>query len=244
SEMCISARAEPVRGPELEPAPEPELEPAPEPELEPAPEPEPEPAPKPVQESQPRAVTEATYIAAPKVEERVIYMERRGPGWGWVVAALLAGAAIGYFLPGVVDRFTPSESQPSAQEVIVKAPQSDPLNVSVTPAVTVASVQEDGVTTDSQVDDAVDDEEIVEPVITEVIDGRTYLTTIAKRYYGSSDFWSYIYEENKEKLGHPDKVRSGTIIVVPPKSKYNIDAGDPTSVKAAKELQAEIYARF
>jgi len=237
----------PAPEPEAEPTPEPEPEPAPEPE--PVPAPEPEPAPEPAPEPEPILTPKPSAKPRqemPEVEERIVYLERSGPGWGWVVAALLAGAALGYFLP---DWLNGLRTEPATTEVIVKAPKSDPINVSVTQVDSsisqdsVAKAEEDTTAAASQPSGPAPSAPTTQ-VVTEVVQGKNYLTTIARRYYGNPDFWPYIYEENKDNLGHPDKVRSGTVVIVPPASKYNIDANNPESVRAAKRLQSDIYSRF
>lgn len=57
------------------------------------------------------------------------------------------------------------------------------------------------------------------------------ITNMAKKHFGNKCFWVYIYEENSAKLGNPNKVNSGTVVVIPDASKYGIDANNPESVK-------------
>lgn len=71
-----------------------------------------------------------------------------------------------------------------------------------------------------------------------------YLTTIAREHYGNDQFWPYIYEENKEILGHPNKIRPGTRVVVPPLSKYGVDPKNRADEKKARTKGAEIYSRY
>lgn len=71
-----------------------------------------------------------------------------------------------------------------------------------------------------------------------------YLTTIAKEHYGNYNLWPYIYEENKELLGHPDRIRPGTRVVVPPLSKYGVDPKNPDDIAVAKKKGIEIYSRY
>ena len=71
-----------------------------------------------------------------------------------------------------------------------------------------------------------------------------YLTTIAKEHYGNFNLWPIIYEENQAFLGHPDRIKPGTRVVVPPLSKYGIDPSNAEQVKAVKRKGAAIYARF
>ncbi len=71
-----------------------------------------------------------------------------------------------------------------------------------------------------------------------------YLTTMAKEYYGNYNLWPIIYEENKAFLGHPDRIRPGTRVVVPPLSKYGVDPNNPEDVAKAKRKGVEIYSRY
>lgn len=71
-----------------------------------------------------------------------------------------------------------------------------------------------------------------------------YLTTMAKEHYGNYNLWPYIYEENKAMLGHPDRIRPGTRVVVPSLSKYNVDPKNPEDIKKAKSKGIEIYSRY
>ncbi|MBD5387509.1 hypothetical protein HDR70_06460 [bacterium] len=81
-------------------------------------------------------------------------------------------------------------------------------------------------------------------VVKDIIGPHNYLTTMAQRHYGDYNLWAYIYEENKGFLGHPDRIKPGTEVVVPPLSKYGIDPKNPDDVKKAKRLGIEIYKRF
>lgn len=71
-----------------------------------------------------------------------------------------------------------------------------------------------------------------------------YLITISKAHYGNSNLWPIIYEENKAKLGDPDRIRPGTPVVVPPLTKYGIDLNNPKDIDRTKRLGIEIYARY
>ena len=71
-----------------------------------------------------------------------------------------------------------------------------------------------------------------------------YLTTMAKEHYGNFNLWPIIYEENKAILGHPDRIKPGTKVVVPPLSKYGIDPNNPEDIKRMKRKGVEIYSRY
>ena len=81
-------------------------------------------------------------------------------------------------------------------------------------------------------------------VVVDKITSTRYLTTMARHHYGDMNFWVYIYEENSDKLGHPNKIKPGTEVVIPPKEKYNINVFDTLSIEIAKEKAKEIYAKY
>lgn len=80
--------------------------------------------------------------------------------------------------------------------------------------------------------------------VVDTITRTRYLTTMAKEHYGNFNLWPYIYEENKAFLGHPDRIRPGTPVVVPSLSKYGVDPKDPEQIKIAKKKGLEIYSRY
>lgn len=81
-------------------------------------------------------------------------------------------------------------------------------------------------------------------IVTDTISSTRYLTTMARKHYGQMEYWVYIYEENAAKLGHPDRLDAGTIVVIPPAEKYDLKAGDKDKIKQAMHKATEIYARF
>lgn len=77
----------------------------------------------------------------------------------------------------------------------------------------------------------------------DTITKQRFLTTMAKQHYGNYHLWPYIYEANKS-LGHPDRIRPGTKVIVPPLSKLGIDPDNPADITKAKRKGAAIYARY
>lgn len=82
------------------------------------------------------------------------------------------------------------------------------------------------------------------PVVYDTVTTTRYLTSIAREHYGNFNLWPIIYEENKEILSHPDRIRPGTKVVVPPLSKYGIDPKNAADVKKVKQKGVEIYSRY
>lgn len=83
-----------------------------------------------------------------------------------------------------------------------------------------------------------------EKTVYDTIGDRRYLTTMAKDHYGNYNLWPYIYEENKSFLGHPDRIKPGTQVVIPPLSKYGVDPKNPADIAKAKKMGIEIYSRY
>lgn len=77
-------------------------------------------------------------------------------------------------------------------------------------------------------------------VLTDTVRTNYFLTKMARKYYGSYEFWVYIYEENKAKISNPNQVSPGLVVVIPPAEKYGIDKDNPESVARAKEKAAKL----
>lgn len=80
----------------------------------------------------------------------------------------------------------------------------------------------------------------------DTVDKRTYLATLARRYYGCGDYWVYIYQANKDKkkLKHPDRIAPGTQLLIPYKDELPLTGNDSADLLAARRLGSAIYARF
>ena len=164
---------------------------------------------------------------------------------GLVVALLLAGVGYWYF----IYRELP-QAKPQPEEKVATAVPSEPMKDTA-----IAIADEDTVAMPPQLTEAEVTEANAElpptkpsdseaKVIKDVIGPHNYLTTMAQRHYGDFNLWAYIYEENKSFLGHPDRIKPGTEVVVPPLSKYGVDPKNPKDILKAKRLGAEIYNRY
>lgn len=78
----------------------------------------------------------------------------------------------------------------------------------------------------------------------DMITKTRYLTTMAKDHYGNYHLWPYIYRENAKILGHPDRIKPGTRVVIPDLAKYGVDPKNADHIDKAKRLGVEIYARY
>lgn len=90
-----------------------------------------------------------------------------------------------------------------------------------------------------------DETEVEQPqVVYDTVSTTRYLTTIARDHYGNFNFWPYIYKENEQILGHPDRITPGTQVVVPDLAKYGVDPTNRKDIEDAKKMGLEIYSRF
>lgn len=76
--------------------------------------------------------------------------------------------------------------------------------------------------------------------VTEVISGGSTFRTLALKHYGSKEFWVYIYLANKDKVPHPNMLRSGLELLIPNAASLGIDVNDSASIKRAKQLSEKV----
>ncbi|MDE7346861.1 MAG: HU family DNA-binding protein [Muribaculaceae bacterium] len=115
-------------------------------------------------------------------------------------------------------------------------------------AETGSRVMEEGINTSVDSLSLTDEAEVPtapsDALVYDTISTTRYLTSMARTHYGNFNFWPYIYEENKAILGHPDRIRPGTPVVIPKLSKYGVDPQNNVDIEKAKKMGVEIYARF
>jgi nucleoid DNA-binding protein len=191
-------------------------------------------------------------------EVPAIPKKRFWPGFlvGFAAACLIAFVAVwALFEYGVLssDRLAEAEPKPAVKaaamtpaSVEVPAVEPDKSKSEPEPAAKEPEVQK------PEVQKSVSETEAEPPVPTQPSDKKVYdtitktryLTTMAKDHYGNYHLWPYIYKENEKILGHPDRIRPGTKVVVPPLSKYGVNPDKKTDIDKAKKLGNEIYARY
>ncbi len=202
-------------------------------------------------------------VITPLDEEPEEYVERRyeepsGKGnfwWGLAVGLIvgLALGACGVYL--AIDHIFPTSSKNDiiAEEVIgdelAEAMHKDSVLIAAQQALSdsAASTVQDTVVAEVENGQAAEiaSPEAVVPAVRRDTVRRGYLIhDMAKKFYGSKDYWVYIYEENKSKIGNPNNMQPGVVLVIPPAEKYGIVPGDPESQKRAKNKAGEILSKF
>lgn len=199
-------------------------------------------------------------VTEPIIEER----PKRGGMkffWGFICGLLLAMLIVGI---GYLFFFqkTGNEKGMSCQTSSVTATDNDSIVAkTVNNSASDTILEEVKVVDEQEVDkEAIENEESIvvskvdeaakvatrpsDEIIKDVIGPQNYLTTMAQRHYGNFNLWPIIYEENKKILGHPDRIKPGTAVVIPPLSKYGLDPNNPVDIKKAKQKGLEIYSRY
>lgn len=186
-----------------------------------------------------------------KVEEsRKNYRFILGFVCGAACAALICLCAYLFFFEKWSDIFT-SEKTTSAVPEQIEESKENPLSAkTIAESDSIAKVIAADNTASVTKEESKQDTENIAPTqpsdkkVYDTISKTRYLTTMAKEHYGNFNLWPYIYEENKAILGHPDRIRPGTKVVIPPLSKYGVDPKNPEDIRKAKNKGVEIYARY
>lgn len=209
----------------------PEPSPAPEPERieEPEPEPEPEkieePAPEPEIPESPETPIIPNFPQAPEPPEPSEPLKGHCANAlaAWATGCLLLGLTIGGLTGYWVGHHTTLFPTSPAEPVEKIEPTTTLNDTSATSITSITSAT---------------------PVTTDTVRADYYITDMARKYFGNKDFWSYIYEENADSLGHPEHIHPGQILVIPDAAKYGIDPDNKESLKRARALAIEIYGRY
>ncbi|MCM1163568.1 MAG: HU family DNA-binding protein [Muribaculaceae bacterium] len=237
--------------------------------IEPKPEPKPEPEVKPasVKPQTPQTLNPVNIrrVIDEDEEEYVTEPEKKGLGFGWgFMVGLLVGIALGacaiYF---ALDYLYPTSPRVELEESVEIT--NDILSENPVVAEPVDSTQEEVVTdtastatVQAETQTAVAASVAPEPtpeskpepkaapaeIKKDTVRAGYLLVNMAKKYYGDKVFWVYIYEENKAKIKNPNQVGAGTVVVIPPASKYGIDAKSEASINKAKQKASQILSKY
>lgn len=159
-----------------------------------------------------------------------------------LVIGLIIGAVFGYFLNDYLKAMRIKSDQSSVTAEIIA---TDSLTLSAD-TINVTSDAINGTTkadTSSTAAEPVAKEPVT--IVTDTVTSQRFLTTMARKYYGHMEYWAFIYEANAERLGHPNRIKPGTVVNIP--SLKSITAGDSSetqTMQRARRTGAAIYARY
>lgn len=78
---------------------------------------------------------------------------------------------------------------------------------------------------------------------TDTVTSTRYLATMARQYYGKSIYWVFIYQANADHLNNPNRIKPGTVVIIPEKETF-MEATDEATVRKAEKIKAELDRRF
>ncbi len=150
--------------------------------------------------------------------------EKRGVSWWWILLTAILFLGVGYFL-GHGSGVSPKEQVEEKVEPTEFLETSESIDVD-----TMAVIEP---------------EPEPQPVmVLDTVAPGHFLTTMARAHYNQFEYWVYIYEANASRLGNPDRLESGTVVVIPSADSLGLKAGDPEKINEALLKAKEIYSRF
>ena len=172
------------------------------------------------------------------------------PGKKTFIYGLIIGLVVG-FACGWISSSYFSKKDTSDNSIIDTATEAINSDKALADSIAALTQTADSITTDTiaAVIETVAVEEVIPTerpmtIVTDTIRPNRFLTTMARLYYGKMDYWAFIYEANADKLGHPNRIKPGTVVVIPPIDEIRRGESDAETLQRAKKLGKEIYARF
>lgn len=153
---------------------------------------------------------------------------KRRWSWLWCVLTLAIGFAAGYYVgnmsshDGIVDKADESAAVPADTASVMSHPK-DSITDTIATAISKPKPAAERYDT---------------------ITKSRFLTTMSRKYYGRMEYWVYIYQENADHLGHPDRIAPGTRVKIPPIEKYATAVTDSANLANAQSRADEIYSRY
>lgn len=171
----------------------------------------------------------------------------------WLIAGIcLAGLfvvmLVFYFFNTDVDRANPSIQGPivSQKDTIPAAPKPHVVIVKkdtvskAKPTPSVADSIDAHPAAVSKKEPTSTQQVVSTKTVTETVTQGASFRTLALKYYGSKDFWGYIYQANKSIVPDPNNLKYGLKISIPDAKSLGINVNDPNSLKKAKQLNNKI----
>ena len=173
------------------------------------------------------------------------------PGKKPFIYGLIIGLVVG-FACGWISSSYFSKKDTSDNSIIDTATEAINSDKALAGSIAALTQTADSITTDTiaAVIETVAVEEVIpaeirpKAIVTDTIRPNRFLTTMARLYYGKMDYWAFIYEANADKLGHPNRIKPGTVVVIPSIDEIRRGESDAETLQRAKKLGKEIYARF
>ena len=173
------------------------------------------------------------------------------PGKKPFIYGLIIGLVVGFACGWISSSYFSKKDTPD-NGIIDTATEAINSDKALADSIAALTQTADSITTDTiaavietvAVEEVIPAENRPKAIVTDTIRPNRFLTTMARLYYGKMDYWAFIYEANADKLGHPNRIKPGTVVVIPSIDEIRRDESDAETLQRAKKLGKEIYARF
>ena len=178
--------------------------------------------------------------------------------WMWILLIVLGGGIFGYLL-ALLDSDDDFETAPV--EFVEEMSAADSLvagsatfeEIAIEELAATAPVADAASVAPAEVADTHEQAPapVVEPEqkpaaekpVYDTVTGTNYLAKMARKYYGRSSYWVFIYQANTDVLDNPDRIKPGTRVFIPPKSSF-AEATDAATQKKANRIRAELDKKY
>lgn len=173
------------------------------------------------------------------------------PGKKPFIYGLIIGLVVGFACGWISSSYFSKKDTPD-NSIIDTATEAINSDKALADSIAALTQTADSITTDTiaavietvAVEEVIPTENRPKAIVTDTIRPNRFLTTMARLYYGKMDYWAFIYEANADKLGHPNRIKPGTVVVIPSIDEIRRGESDAETLQRAKKLGKEIYARF
>lgn len=173
------------------------------------------------------------------------------PGKKPFIYGLIIGLVVGFACGWISSSYFSKKDTPD-NSIIDTATEAINSDKALADSIAALTQTADSITTDTiaavietvAVEEVISTENRPKAIVTDTIRPNRFLTTMARLYYGKMDYWAFIYEANADKLGHPNRIKPGTVVVIPSIDEIRRGESDAETLQRAKKLGKEIYARF
>lgn len=210
------------------------------------------------------AVAEAAPVAAPRYvfpeeedgelppdEPLRAPVQRNSRMWVWILLIVAGGGLLGYL-------FAQLDSEDDSYGVDAETEVEAPVDTATFEEVAVEElaasaaapmpvVAEENVAPEPQPEPAPVVEaapvENKEKPVYDTVTGTNYLAKMARKYYGRSSYWVFIYQANTDVLDNPDRIKPGTKVLIPPKSSFAEDT-EAATLRKADAIRADLDRKY
>lgn len=159
--------------------------------------------------------------------------------WTWIILGIIVIGVLGFFSTSFLSGLNLTAPF-GAKKTEVVEPVVAPLHLQATDTSSVIAAVDTTILTPPVAMPQHQPAVASEYIDTVKIEHGLRLTLISLKYYGSKQFWVYIYLANKDRIADPSNISIGTQVYIPRPEKYGIDATNKKSLDEAAVLQTKI----